>query len=428
MIHLYTLSLFLVILVTLPYWIWRYWTTPKYRGTVLERLGIGIQQRDAAPRIWIHAVSVGETLAAQGLIQALQRDYPHYELVLSTVTKTGRQIAQDKLTGIGVIFHLPIDLPMITRRVMKRIRPTLILIMETELWPGLLATAKASHVPVVIVNGRISPRSFHNYHRAKMFMAPFLAMVRLFIMQSPMDAERMVAMGTPKQRIRVSGNIKYDQALIRPTTTAMDALEQTIGRTDDPILLAASTHPGEEEIIIAVYKKLVQNQPMLRLIMVPRHPERAKPVAALMERQGWAVQMMSQSHGHWKNKVLLVDQVGWLTRIYGVARLVYVGGSLIPHGGQNMLEPAAWGVPTVFGPHTFNFKDVVRLLLEAGGAMEVQDAEGLFDALNRLLNEPSTWERMGKAARQVVESNAGALPRTMTEIAAILAEVRPCSD
>ncbi|HIJ83056.1 MAG: Three-deoxy-D-manno-octulosonic-acid transferase domain protein [Magnetococcales bacterium] len=422
MIHLYSLSLFSAILLTLPYWIWRYFTTPKYRGTVLERFGLGVKQRDATPRIWIHAVSVGETLAAQGLVGALRQKNPDFELVLSTVTKTGRQMAREKLTGVAYIFHLPVDLPWVTRRVMERIRPTMMIIMETELWPSLFASAAERQVPVVIVNGRISPGSFKNYKKARFFMRRLLAPVRLFVMQSAMDAQRIETIGATKGRIRVSGNIKYDQALIRPSAAAMAEMEQKIGRTRDPVMLAASTHPGEEETILRVYRRLRENHPQLRLIVVPRHPERAGQVTTLIKNHGWDVQPISQSHGLWENKVLLVDQVGWLTRIYGISRLVYMGGSLVAHGGQNMLEAAAWELPTAFGPHTFNFKDVSRLLLEAEAAFLVQNEEDLFQAFARLLAEPDTLKNMGQAARQVVETNAGALSRTMQEIHAILEE------
>ncbi|MBF0414192.1 MAG: 3-deoxy-D-manno-octulosonic acid transferase [Magnetococcales bacterium] len=425
MVTLYSLLLFIVILVTLPLWIWRYFTTPKYRGTVLQRLGWGIRARAARPRIWIHAVSVGETLAAQGLIQALQRAHPDYELVVSTVTKTGQQIAQDKLTGIALVFHLPIDLPWITRHVMRRIRPSLLLIMETELWPGLLATARERRVPVVIVNGRISPRSFANYRRVRFFMRRFLSQVHLFVMQSPMDASRIQAIGVPQQRIRVSGNIKYDQALLRPNADAMRELHMLIGqKPDEPVFLAASTHPGEEDIILHVFARLRDMRPTLRLILVPRHPERANAVAMMIQKHGFSVQLVSQSRGAWPDTVLLVDQVGWLTRLYAMAHLVFVGGSLIPHGGQNMLEPAGWGLPVTFGPHTFNFKDAVHLLVEAGAALVVHNEEDLFLACRRLLQEPDVWHQMGQKGREVVAANSGALARTLQEITPLLEELR----
>lgn len=425
MIILYSLLFFIVILVTLPFWIWRYVTTPKYRGTVLERFGWGIRKRPAIPRIWIHAVSVGETLAAQGLIQSLQRTHPDFELVVSTVTKTGQQMVRDKLTGIALIFHLPIDLPWITRRVMRRIGPGLILIMETELWPGLLAVAREEHVPVVIVNGRISPRSFNNYHRARFFMRRFLSWVTLFVMQSPMDANRIQAIGVPRQRIRVSGNIKYDQALVRPKPDAMLELQRLIGQVSvDPVFLAASTHPGEEAVILTVYARLRTIQPTLRLILVPRHPERSGQVAMLIQNHGFLVQKLSQSQGVWHDHVLLVDQVGWLTRLYSMARLVFVGGSLIPHGGQNMLEPAGWGLPVTFGPHTFNFKDAVHLLVEGGAALVVHNEGDLFLACRRLLLEPDLWRDMGQKGRDIVAANAGALARTLAEITPLLEELR----
>ncbi|MBF0423857.1 MAG: 3-deoxy-D-manno-octulosonic acid transferase, partial [Magnetococcales bacterium] len=319
---------------------------------------------------------------------------------------------------------LPIDLPWVARRVMEHIHPTLIIVMETELWPGLFAAARQRRVPVMIVNGRISPRSLANYVRVRWFMRRFLSSVALFVMQSSMDAERIEKIGVSRDRIRVSGNIKYDQALIRPRPEAMLEMQKILGQPGpDPILLAASTHPGEEEIVLDVFRRLKTRYASLRLILVPRHPERTEQVALMIQNYGCNLQTLSQSHGQWPDRVLLVDQVGWLTRLYGWARLVFVGGSLVSHGGQNMLEPAGWGVPVVFGPHTFNFKDISRQLLAAGGALVVANADDLHAAFGRLLDDEDLWLRMGQAGRAVVEENAGALGRTRHEISMILKEL-----
>ncbi|MBF0462347.1 MAG: 3-deoxy-D-manno-octulosonic acid transferase [Magnetococcales bacterium] len=425
MIHaLYTLLLLLLLLVTLPLWIWRYYRTPKYRHTVRQRLGLGLPILPSGPRIWVHAVSVGEVLAAQGLIQQLAARFPDHAILLSTVTKTGQQIAQT-VPGVAATFYLPIDLPWIVRRVVRHLRPRCLIVLETELWPMLFHVLAEQQIPVILVNGRLSPRSFRHYCKFLRFMKLFLAPVHLFAMQSAADAQRMQGIGAVPARILVTGNIKYDQAMQPPDPARLAELAQRLPRPEGLIWLAASTHPGEEEIILACFTALQRDFPPLRLILVPRHPERGAEVAALVQRQGCTGVRFSQLTGAWQEAVLLVDQVGWLTRLYGYAHLAFVGGSLVPHGGQNMLEPASWGLPIVFGPHTFNFKDVTRQLLEAEGAVQLQRAEELLPVMRALLADAPRQQRMGAQAKWVIAQNTGALARTMGAIDDLLDKHRP---
>ncbi|MBF0161143.1 MAG: 3-deoxy-D-manno-octulosonic acid transferase, partial [Magnetococcales bacterium] len=412
---LYTPLLLVLLLLTLPLWIWRYLRTGKYRHTLRQRLGWGLPSLPPAPRIWVHAVSVGEVMAAQGLIQQLAQRFPGHAILLSTVTKTGQQIAQT-LPAVQATFYLPLDLPWIVNRVVRTIRPCCLIVLETELWPGLFYAMAAAGIPVMLVNGRLSPRSFRQYRKIRPLMERLLAKVQLFAMQSPGDAERMIALGALPQRVQVTGNMKYDQALQSVPPEKMAALAQRLPPPEGIIWIAASTHPGEEEILLACLNALQPNWPDLRLILVPRHPERSGAVAALLKQQGCSYALFSQLTGSWQERVLLVDGVGWLTPLYGYAHLAFVGGSLVPHGGQNMLEAASWGLPILFGPHTFNFREISRQLLEAGGAIQLQDAAELLPAMQGLLADSAACARMGAQAKQVIGQNSGAVARTLHAI------------
>ncbi|MEO5362154.1 MAG: 3-deoxy-D-manno-octulosonic acid transferase [Magnetococcus sp. DMHC-8] len=420
MLHaLYALLLLLVILVTLPLWVWRYLRTPKYRHTVAQRLGCRLPARPPGRPIWVHAVSVGEVMAAQGLVRQLATRFPDYPIILSTVTKTGQQIART-MPELQATFYLPLDLPWIVRRVIRALQPRCLIVLETELWPALFHAMADAGVPVMLVNGRLSPRSFHRYHRVRRAMRPLLAPVRLFAMQSVADAERMQAIGAPPERLLVTGNLKYDQALQPPDPDRMAELARHLPRPAGLIWLAASTHPGEEEIILACFTRLRDDWPTLRLILAPRHPERSPTVEALVRQHGCGCTRFSQANGTWQDEVLLVDQVGWLTRLYGYAHLAFVGGSLVPHGGQNMLEPASLGLPILFGPHTFNFREVVQQLLEDQAALPLQHSAELLPAMQGLLADGPRQRAMGERARAVITRNTGAVARTIQAIQPLL--------
>ncbi|WP_130470981.1 3-deoxy-D-manno-octulosonic acid transferase [Candidatus Magnetaquicoccus inordinatus] len=421
MLHaLYTLFVLILLLLTLPWWVIRSLRTGKYRGTMRQRLGFALPKPPvgAAP-IWIHAVSVGEVMAAQGLLRALHARYPDSPLLLSTVTKTGQEIARS-LPGISATFYLPLDLPWIVRRVLKHLQPRALIVMETELWPNLFQQCKLQQIPVILVNGRLSPRSFRHYRLFRWAMKPFLEPVHLFIMQSAADAERMLALGSDPQRVIHSGNLKYDQALQPPTPAQLQELAERLPPPSGIIWLAASTHPGEEESILDSLQSLRPQWPTLRLILVPRHPERAATVGALIRQTPFQYALFSQLSAPWNEEILLVDQVGWLTRLYRYAHIAFVGGSLIPHGGQNMLEPASQGIPTLFGPHTVNFRQAVQQLLEKQAALQLPDRTALTPTVQQLLADPELRQQLGTRAQAVVASNSGALQRTLQALQPLL--------
>lgn len=416
MYALYTSLLILFFAVSLPGLFWQYLFTPKYRGTLRERLGklpCGGLDKAKTPCIWVHAVSVGEVMAAKGLVERLRLRYPKYRILLSTVTKTGREVARSQLPHVN-LFYFPLDFPWVVNKVVATIKPRFLVVLETELWPNLFRACHAQHIPVIVVNGRLSAASTRRYTLVAPLMAQFLRPVHHFSMQSEADAQRLLRLGVAPHRVMVSGNLKYDQALSLPDQPLPEELQQRLTVDDAPIWLAASTHPGEENTILASYLHLRQRQGNLRLILAPRHPERTGQVAGLIRDHHLEPVLFSQLRGPWQpDEVLLLDKVGWLFRLYSIARVVFVGGSLTPHGGQNMLEPAAWGIPPIFGPHTFHFREVVQQLREADAAVEIKEGKELATAILGLLQDENRRTAMGARAQFVVEDNVGALDRTM---------------
>lgn len=428
---LYYLLLTTVIILTLPLWIWRYFTTPKYQGTLKQRLGLVIPvnnptatnltisnpyARSHPARIWLHAVSVGETMAARELAARLLIAYPDHELVISTVTKTGQEVARKQIPGAASCFYLPIDLPICLNPIVNAILPRFVVIMETELWPGLFSTLAKKNIPVIIVNGRISPRSFQRYYKIRALTRQFLLNGHLFLMQSDQDAQRLIAMGAPPQRVHVVGNIKYDQAQNLPDPPQMEILTTRLPAPNQPVWIAASTHRGEEEILLNLFTQLQARPANPRLILVPRHPERTPELMTLLQQRGLEFQRFSQTQGQWTTPILLVDEIGWLAKLYHYAHFVFIGGTLVPHGGQNMLEAATWGVPVLFGPHTFNFPDIAQQMIQAGGAIRIHTPNELFEQAITLLENPDHHQRMSLAARSVIPANVGALERTLATI------------
>ncbi|MBF0417251.1 MAG: 3-deoxy-D-manno-octulosonic acid transferase [Magnetococcales bacterium] len=428
----YYLLLSLLILITLPIWIWRYITTPKYRGTVLRRLGWIPAAEQApvrgGPRIWLHAVSVGEAMAARALASRITTTFPDCDLLVTTVTRTGQQVVRDKIPEARTHHFLTLDLPFCLNPLIAAIRPSLLVIMETELWPGLFRLLARRGIPICVVNGRISPRSFKRYHAIRWLTRRLLADGSLYLMQSPADAERLIAMGAPPERVQVTGNLKYDQALRPPDPALLQRLEARLSTPSQPVWIAASTHPGEEALLLAIHRTLLNHPLSPRLILVPRHPERSGEILDLIGQKGLTCQRFSQLTGQWDAPLLLVDEIGWLAGLYRLARLVYLGGSLVPRGGQNMLEPASCGVPVLFGPHVFNFRDIAAQLLQAGGAIQVATAPELESRVIGLLESPETCQRMGEAARAIIPANAGALERTLEAIGGLLPSPYPVRD
>jgi 3-deoxy-D-manno-octulosonic-acid transferase len=390
-----------------------------YRTHLGERFGLG--RHLDAPSLWLHAVSVGEVSAAAALVRALRARHPGMRCVLTTATPTGRaQAAALFGTDVDVRF-LPYDTPGAVRRFLIRIRPRAAIIMETELWPNLLRECCRRGVPVLFASARLAARSVPRYRR---FGTLFSAGVRgaWVAAQSAADAERFVALGADPARTRVVGNVKFDMQLGEAVVEKGRELRLRYLGTR-PVWTAGSTHEGEEELALDAHAMLGRALPGALLVLTPRHPQRFAGVAALLERRGVIFERRSRAQAvRAESQVLLLDTMGELTAFYAASDAAFVGGSLVPVGGHNLLEPASLGVPVITGPHTQNGAEIARLLIEAGGAREVADGPALAAAAARLLADPALRERMGTSARRFVESHRGSLGRLLALIEPLLAE------
>ena len=416
----YSLLLACAALLSLPWWIIQMLRLGKYRTGLVERLGlVPARLNDAQPgSIWVHAVSVGEVLAVSQLVSNLQRQHPDRQIFVSTTTATGQKLARQRF-GENRVFFMPLDFGFAVRRYLSALKPQLIVVAETEFWPNLLHLARKRQTSVAIVNARISDRSFPRYRRFKWFFGRVLSKVDLFLAQTAEDAERLREIGAPTERVRVSGNLKFD---IRPNAqpALISGLRASIG-SNSLIIVCGSTAEGEEEPLLAAFKSVQQQFPAAVMILAPRHPERFEKVAGLISTQGFALKRRTQ----WKppkplhSGIFLLDSVGELAAIYELADIAFVGGSLVPTGGHNILEPAQYGAPILVGPHTFNFREIVSIF-EQGGAIKSVTAETVGQQFLSLLNHPDERQRMGRFAKELFARHAGATRRTLEALAPLL--------
>jgi len=421
---LYDLVLLTSALFLIPYYLFLGMRRGKVRRGIRERLGFFTAAQSAVTVgkkiLWVHAVSVGETRAAIPLLKALKAVYPDYALVLSNVTETGREIAGG-LAEIDLCLFFPFDLSWVVKRVLRRIRPSAIIIVETEIWPNFIRQARLAGVPVVLVNGRISDRSFPRYRTARKFMQPILAQISAFCMQTELDAQRVVAIGATEERVVVTGNLKFDMQGTTPDADQCRQLRRNFHLPMDvPIWVAGSTHAGEEEMIAASYREIVASGTSLMLIMVPRHPERCRGVYEMLRGLKLVVSLRStlptSEHLLAAGEVLLVDTLGEMLTFYALADLVFVGGSLVPVGGHNVLEAALLEKPVIFGPHMHNFKEIAKLLQEVGGGVMVDDQGALTALVGRLLADQERCAIMGQAGVALLKRHAGATAKTLSVI------------
>ena len=421
----YSLLLACAALLTLPWWIIQMLRLGKYRSGLAERLGfVPARLNDARPGcIWVHAVSVGEVLAVSQLINDLQRQHPERQIFVSTTTATGQKLARQRF-GENRTFFMPLDFGFAVRRYLNALKPQLIVIAETEFWPNLLHLARKGRTSVAIVNARISDRSFPRYKRFRWFFGHVLSQVDLFLTQTAEDAQRLRAIGAPTERVRVSGNLKFD---IRPNMqpALITGLRAAIGR-NSPVIVCGSTAEGEEEPLLTAFKTVQQQFPTAVMILAPRHPERFEKVAALISSEGFALQRRSQwqSPQPIRNGIFLLDSVGELAAVYELADVAFVGGSLVPTGGHNILEPAQYGAAILVGLHTFNFREIVSIFeqgdTEQGGAVKTVTVENLGAQFLFLLGHPEERQRMGSAAKGLFTKHAGATRRTLDALAPLL--------
>ena len=400
----------------------------KYIGSLSQRLGyLPISfNLDADESIWIHAVSVGEVLTARALLPELRERYPKLRLFLSTTTMTGQQIARNNLQYVDEVFYFPFDLSFIVNRTLKLVKPRLFIMMETEIWPNLLRACDRAGVKTVLVNGRISSRSYPRYQLARPFFRRVLRHVDRFCMQSDESARRVVDIGADRDRVMVTGSLKFDSLEI-PGSSPGDRGSNRVLRyfrmsPDRPVVIAASTLKGEEDAILEAFQRIRATMTNALLIIAPRKPQRFDDVERLVRRAGWNVARRSELRvdAEPRHDVVVLDTIGELAQLYQVATAVFVGGSLVDSGGHNILEPAVFGKPIVFGPYMHNFAEIARTFLDNDAAIQVRTGRELDTVLLELLGDPVRRARLGAAARALVEANRGARTKTLSALAQLL--------
>jgi 3-deoxy-D-manno-octulosonic-acid transferase len=410
----------LVLLVLSPWLLYKALTTGKYRRGLWSKFtGSALARQGQAPCIWFHGVSVGEIHLLRQVVARFRQRHPDWECVLSTTTDTGLEEARKHFADLPV-FWWPLDFSWAVRRALRRVRPNLIVLAEGELWPNFLLATKRYGVPVAVINGRMSPRSLRRYQRLGSLFRGLFRLPDLFAMQTEDYAAAVRALGAAAERVHVTGSVKYDGVELNRDNPRTRELARLLGvGPDDLIWVAGSTQAPEEEIALNVYRRLKDECPRLRLLLVPRQRERFDEVARLLERSSLPFVRRSRlaprsSLPAPRSSVVLVDTIGELGALWGLADVAYVGGSLDGRrGGQNMIEPAAYGAAVLFGPHVWNFRDTVDRLLEAGAAVQVADAAALEAAVQRLLGDMAERGRLGTAARQFVLRQQGATQRTL---------------
>ena len=428
MYSLYSVLIVTFFLVMSPYLAWQAVRYRKYIGSLRQRLGyLPISfNLDGEESIWIHAVSVGEVLTARALLPQLRERYPRLKLFLSTTTMTGQQIARNSLQYVDEVFYLPFDLGFVVNRTLRLVKPRMFIMMETEIWPNLLRACRRTGVRTVLVNGRISARSYSRYRLARPFFRRVLANIDRFCMQSEESARRIVDIGADPDRVVVTGSLKFD-SLDLPGASTPDRGRNRVLRyfrvsPDRPVIIAASTLKGEEEPVFEAFQRIRARVPEVLLIIAPRKPERFAEVEQQARRGGWRTARRSELpvDSEPRQDVVVLDTIGELAQLYQIATAVFVGGSLVDQGGHNILEPAVFGKPIVFGPYMQNFAEIARAFLENDAAIQVRSGRELEHALLALLNDPVRRARLGAAARALVEANRGARGKTMTAIARTL--------
>lgn len=423
---LYTLVFYCLLPFVLLRLLWRAIKAPAYLRRWRERFGFVVPIAADTKVWWIHAVSVGETIAAVPLIRELQRRYPAITLLVTTTTPTGSERVQTLLGDSAVHVYSPYDLPDCINRFLKRTHPSLFVIMETELWPNTIAACRRRRIPVIMANGRLSEKSARGYQKIVKLIGPTFQQLSAAVVQHQDDSGRMVKLGLNPAVCHVSGNIKFDLTLNDELRLQAQALKDGINHERERLVwIAASTHKGEDEVILTAFVDAQKILPDLLLILVPRHPERFDSVAQLCESANLRVQRRSAGHAVTaQTEVLLADTMGELLLLYGAADIAFVGGSLVGVGGHNLIEPAAWALPLLAGPHLFNFSEASRLLQATGALTIVDSVAAITAAIVELGQDKNMRKERGEKALAVVENNRGALKKLLHVVEIIVQHFR----
>ncbi len=427
--YLYNILLTFSLLLATPYVLFKCLVQKQFRKSLLQRMGF-FQSSSSKRAIWVHAASVGEVRCSIPLVKKIKKDFPHSKIILTTMTSTGNETAKTYLPEADQFLFMPIDHPLVIRRVLEKIQPSLLLIAETELWPNLLRSCGKKGIPIVLFNGRISQKSFQRYLFFKFFFKQCLKYISCFLMQTEEDRTRIIEMGGEPQKAKTVGNLKFDQTLPSFTSEAMVGMSQSLGlRGNENILIAGSTHSGEEEILINLYKELKEIDPHLVLILAPRHLERLEEVEKILKKESLSWQrktsflMKGGGCDQEQSRIILLDTMGELIGLYSLGTLVFVGGSLVPVGGHNPLEPLLFRKCVLFGPYMFNFLEISSRLIEMGGAIQVSGKEDLFAQTKRLFIDGARRQEIGEKGYQFLQNHQGATDRMLEEIRPFLKDI-----
>ncbi len=417
---LYNTLLFVAAIAGIPYYLLKMVFTGKYRKSLIPKLG-GRQAHILAglkntPRVWVHAVSVGEVTAAAPIVASLKQIRPEAEIIFSTSTETGQEMACRLVKDVPAFIYFPLDIPYVVRKMIRLAKPDVFVMVETELWPNFLTTCHAYNIKALMVNGRISPRSYGKYQLTKFFWQRSLAALSAAGMISRIDADRIKNIGMDSRKIQILGNAKYDAlAAMASPQLHEEIMDMFNVRKDERFFVAGSTHQGEEDVVIKVYKELIQKYPDFKLIIVPRHIERTKDVIDLLHKYNLddfiTVTEMKNGKSRKNERIIVVDVIGVLFKVYSLATVVYCGGSLVPKGGQNILEAAAWGKVIFYGPSMEDFTEEKNLLENVKAGVTIRDASELLQEIIGALENPEELKQRGVRGQEVVAANMGAAAR-----------------
>lgn len=415
-------------LIGWPYFYWHL----KSRGqgeSFLPRLGLKLPSAPpplGSPRLWLHGVSVGEIQAAIPLVRELKILLPHAAFVISTGTETGQMLARKHFTPLGaLVCYFPLDIPWAVQRYLDYLRPQIFIGLESEIWPNFLTMAKQRGIRLALVNGRLSDKSLIRFVKYRRYLDNIINLFDIVVAGSLPDFQRFQRLGISPDKLHLTGNLKYDRLLQGKDDARLEEFRALLNspETAGPVWLAASTHPGEEEVVLNAYEKLLAPSPALNLIMAPRHPQRAPDLARLLAGRGLKSQLWSRLKSGEeirRHPVVVIDTIGDLFTLYGLADVTFIGGSLVPHGGQNILEPAAWGRAPIYGPHLENFLWAKAILEDVGAGIMVTDANSLAEAVERFLLQPELSAELGQLAQAALIPHQGASRRQAELIASLV--------
>src|SRR6478752_7433598 len=428
MYSLYSVLVLMVAVIASPWFIYQAVRYKKYVGSLGQRMGyLPVSFNiDGDASIWIHAVSVGEVLTARPLISDLKRRYPNLRMFLSTTTMAGQQLARRSVQDVDAVFYFPFDLAFVVRRTLDLVRPKLFIMMETEIWPNLLRECRARGIKTAVVNGRLSARSYPRYRMIRPMMRRVLEHIDKFLVQSEESARRFIDLGADPARVVVTGSLKFDSLELSSTALQARARDRVLRyfrvAASRPVIVSGSTMKGEEAAVLRAFRRVRTASPNTLLVLAPRNPERFAEAEQLARAEGWKVARRSDLavDAEPRVDVVILDTIGELATIYQIATIVFVGGSLVATGGHNVLEPAVFGKPIVFGPHMENFLEIADAFVSNGAGVQLSDEAELEEAFLSLMSDPVRRARLGAAARALVEANRGANEKSIAVLSTLL--------